>query len=187
MMLISQPYLDEQRRLHTLGGYGEHGGAWAPFVMYLKRVLQAKTVLDYGCGQGDLRRTLSWYYEDINEYDPAILGKNLLPQPADLVCCIDVMEHFEPSCMLDLFRHLNKLTKVALFAVVSTRPSGKRLSCGRNAHLIIKKAKWWRSEIDPYFSAKKVWYTAWDEWVVLLVPRDVATGQVRIRTDLWEL
>src|ERR1051325_9557943 len=131
-MLISQPYLDEQKRLHALGGYGEHGGAWVPFVLYLKRVLKAETVLDYGCGKGDLRRTLNWYYEDIEEYDPAITGKDKLPKPADLVCCIDVMEHFEPECLHDLFRNLNQLTKIALFAVISTRPSGKKLSDGRN-------------------------------------------------------
>jgi len=169
--LISSEYLEEQKRLHLLGGYGERGDRWVTPIIYLKGYLKAQSILDYGCGAGALAKALSWYYLAAEEYDPAIEEKSNLPEPCDLVICTDVLEHIEPDLLDNVLEHLHSLTKVALFAVISTRPAGKLLSDGSNAHLIVKPGLWWRARVDRQFSVKAVWKFEKDEWVALMYPR----------------
>ena len=81
---------------------------------------------------------------NIREYDPAVPGKDAEPQPADLVICTDVLEHIEPDCLNDVLDHIRQVSLKYAFVNVSTRPAVKFLQDGRNAHLIIQPADWWR-------------------------------------------
>ena len=107
------------------------------------------TVLDYGCGQGALGRSLD---REIAEYDPAIEGKSTMPAPADLVICTDVLEHIEPDLLDNVLDHLRDLTKSALFAVICTRPAKKFLADGRNAHLIVEPWEFWKQKLSERFT-----------------------------------
>lgn len=147
-MLISESYRSLNRRLHEEGSYGRKGDKWAARVKELMVEFQPSTILDYGCGQGALARALDF---EVQEYDPAILGKNTLPTPADLVVCTDVLEHVEPECVEDVLDHLQSVTRVALFAVISTRPAKKILADGRNAHLLVKDWEWWQYRLSARF------------------------------------
>ena len=52
---ISAAYRDEQIWLHAEPrGYGGRGSKWAEVVAWLRTLYGARTVLDYGCGQGSL-------------------------------------------------------------------------------------------------------------------------------------
>lgn len=145
--LISQEYRQEQVILHARpNGYGGKGDKWAPAVMGFILGRHCRSVLDYGCGEGSLVNCLRAFVSedtDLREYDPAIPGKDSLPEPADLVVCTDVLEHIEPGKLSAVFEHLNALALKALFLVIATRPSGKTLSDGRNAHLILESKEWW--------------------------------------------
>lgn len=147
-MLISESYRFLNRQLHEEGSYGRKGDKWADRVKELIVEFQPSTILDYGCGQGALARALD---VEVQEYDPAILGKNTLPAPADLVVCTDVLEHVEPECVEDVLDHLQSVTRVALFAVISTRPAKKILADGRNAHLLVKDWEWWQYRLSERF------------------------------------
>ena len=76
-------------------------------------------------------------------YDPGVPEYAGDPVPAEMVVCIDVLEHIEPDCLDAVMDHLEELTQKVLFATVHTGPAGKTLPDGRNAHLIQKSYEFW--------------------------------------------
>ncbi len=146
-MLITEKYRALNKELHeTRQDYGSNGHKWAKVVSDLCRNLKTNDVVDYGCGKGTLRKNLPGV--NIKNYDPAVDEFSKEPEPADIVCCFDVLEHIEPDCLEDVIDHLAKLAKVALVLVVATRKAKKFLSNGENAHLIVNNLYWWMDELS---------------------------------------
>lgn len=179
MALISPTYTALQRELHARpNGYGGKGDKWAPAVARLAEDLGCSSILDYGCGQGSLvkaLRPLAPAVIRLDEYDPAIPGKDGRPSFADLVVCTDVLEHIEPDRLTRVLAHLQMLARKAVFVVIATRPSNKTMTDGRNAHLIIEDDDWWRATVKtagfsvspgPASPLKK----PSREWVAILTP-----------------
>lgn len=177
--LISPKYQVLQRMLHAQPKlYGERGDKWAQTVLALVAEHQATSVLDYGCGQGSLKTAvLSARPHGLrfDEYDPGIEGKNGLPSFADLVVCTDVLEHVEPERLDAVLAHLKLLARKAVLLVVALVPTAKVLADGRNAHLIVRPANWWRKRVasagfglvrPPSIARKKKSH----EWVAVLTP-----------------
>ena len=150
--LITPVYAALQRELHARpNGYGGKGDKWADGVAALVAQIEATSVLDYGCGQGTLVKALRTRLSTVvrlDEYDPAIPGKDRLPHFADLVVCTDVLEHIEPERLPKVLAHLQLLARKAVFVVIATRPSNKTMEDGRNAHLIVKDAYWWAATME---------------------------------------
>ncbi len=150
--LISPEYLETQKQLHeNIPSYGTSSNQYAGEILELLAQIQGETILDYGCGKGDLATILG---RTVREYDPAIPGKDAPPEPADLVCCTDVLEHIEPDKLDAVLEDIRCLAKRAVFLVIDTGEAFKRLPDGRNAHLIIEDAKWWREKLDGKFDVK---------------------------------
>lgn len=149
--LISPQYLEMQKILHAAPrGYGGRGEKWAGVLLQVAMAYQATSILDYGCGQGSLGRVLKAQPLGairVDEYDPAIPGKDGLPDFADLVNVTDVLEHIEPDRLSTVLDHIRTLARKAVFAVISTKETNKVLADGRNAHLIIKPGAWWKSKL----------------------------------------
>jgi 2-polyprenyl-3-methyl-5-hydroxy-6-metoxy-1,4-benzoquinol methylase len=145
---ISEQYRALNKDLHLQGSYGRKGDKWVDRVTDLVARFQPETILDYGCGQGALGRALNI---PIAEYDPAIEGKDSQPAPADLVVCTDVLEHIEPDYLDTVLDDLKRVSKVCLFAVISTRPAKKFLADGRNAHLIVEPWTFWNEKLSERF------------------------------------
>lgn len=140
-MLISETYRQQNKALHAArADYGIGGHKWADPIAQLAVSCGARSVLDYGCGKGTLKRSLNDRLR-VEEYDPAF--HDALPSPADLVVCTDVLEHIEPGCLLYVLEDLRRCAEKAVFLVVATRPAAKTLDDGRNAHLIVKSSGWW--------------------------------------------
>lgn len=150
--LITEKYRVMQRILHAQpNGYGKRGDKWAHVVRALIAEHRATSVLDYGCGQGALKRAVMADRIPglrFDEYDPAIPGKAALPSFADLVVCTDVLEHIEPDKLDAVLAHLKQLARMAVFVVISLTDTTKVLADGRNAHLIIRPANWWKKRIE---------------------------------------
>ena len=144
MTLISDSYRAQNVQLHNNPNYGRGGGKWA----HRLTGWEGRDVLDYGCGKGALKKALDF---DIDEYDPAVEGKDADPVPHDYVVCTDVLEHIEPSNLNDVLEHLQRLTLKEGFFVVSTKHAKKFLPDGRNAHLLVKPGQWWAELISEYF------------------------------------
>lgn len=148
--LISPEYVRMQRILHAAPrGYGGRGEKWAGIVLQVALKYGATSILDYGAGQGSLARVLRAQplAITVDEYDPAIPGKDGLPEPADLVNVTDVLEHIEPEHLASVLAHIRSLARKAVFAVISTKDSNKILADGRNAHVIIKPGPWWKDQL----------------------------------------
>jgi 2-polyprenyl-3-methyl-5-hydroxy-6-metoxy-1,4-benzoquinol methylase len=151
MTLITESYRALNRELHDRGiGYGASGHRWATAVNGVMRAGGYTSLLDYGCGMGTLCKALPSLWLDayqLNEYDPAIPGKDAAPESADLVVCSDVLEHIERDCLDDVLDHLRDLTRKAAFLIIATVPAKKILSDGRNAHLLVEHPHWWLPKI----------------------------------------
>ena len=87
----------------------------------------------------------------VREYDPGIKGKDSLPEPAQMVVCIDVLEHIEPDHLPAVLNHLKELTREVLYLTVACYPAQKHLADGRNAHLIIEPPSWWLPKLLERF------------------------------------
>lgn len=155
MTTITEDYRALNAELHrTRADYGRRGGRHAARVLKLLKTFDATSVLDYGSGKGGLAMALP--NVDVREYDPAIPGKDAPPEPADILVCTDVLEHVEPGCLDDVLSELARLTLKVAHVVVATQPDQtKLLPDGRNPHLIIEGAGWWRERLRPYFRVRQ--------------------------------
>lgn len=151
---ISEEYVGQNTELHAKNpNYGAGGDKWADRAWLMSMGLKATSVLDYGCGKGGLVRALIGKAPDRDyfEYDPAVKGKDVDPEPADMVVCTDVLEHVEPDKLRSVLEHIAGLCKVGALFVVDTRPAKKTFPNGQNAHLIVKPPQFWFDNIALYF------------------------------------
>lgn len=159
---ISPEYIDLQKKLHEKEGehYGKSGDKHASRVFMAAAQIARKVgkcdVLDYGAGKGVLKKSILRAFPDIagveyHEYDPCVDGINEPPAKAELVFCGDVMEHIEPECVGTVLRHIRDLTQQIAIFVISLRESGKTMDDGRNAHISLHNADWWKSFVKKYF------------------------------------
>jgi hypothetical protein len=144
-MHCSPEYAKQQEKLHATGEYGVTGQKYGQLVSEIVDRYELDTLLDYGCGSNlSLTKTLkpnrALKYQG---YDIGVPEYSDDPMPAQMVACIDVLEHIEPEHLEGVMDHLEALTEVLLFASVHMGPAGKTLDDGRNAHLTQEPMDWW--------------------------------------------
>mgnify|MGYP001177684278 FL=1 len=160
METITAEYLKEQKQLHHNPQYGIASIGFAEEVDACIRHMSAQTVTDYGAGKKNLKKALDsrgvggYIYQPFDPVFPEY-GEAL---EADLVCCIDVLEHVEPPLLENVLADLRRVTKNIGFFTVHTGPASKTLSDGRNAHLIQQSATWWLTKLSAYFRIGHVEY-----------------------------
>jgi uncharacterized Rossmann fold enzyme len=153
-MLISAEYARLNAQLHRENpAYGVGGAKHAETVLRLAESINARSVLDYGCGKGELGKALPF---GICEYDPAIPGKSDAPRPADLVCCTDCLEHIEPEMLNDVLNDLRRCVLKIGFFTIHTGPASKTLPDGRNTHLSQHPRSWWEQKLAKGFTVGKI-------------------------------
>lgn len=128
-----------------MGHYGTVSIQYAPVVSQIIERMQVDHLLDYGCGaQTNLAKHLKVSRKLMYQaYDPGVPRFSKPPVPAQMVTCIDVLEHIEPELIENVLDDLKRLTEGIFFATVCTCPAKKTLSDGRNAHLIQEPMSWW--------------------------------------------
>jgi hypothetical protein len=170
---ISPEYLELQRQFHeSAPRYGTNSVQYLDTIKTLIKEMNIASVLDYGCGKGELKKALG---EIVQEYDPAIPGKDGEPKPVQLVICTDVLEHIEPSKLDSVLEHIRCLGEW-IFFIVSTVPATKDLPDGRNAHILLRDAEWWRKTLETRFEIKR--WTAEGEGIGCLVKPYVLIGEI---------
>jgi len=174
-MTISDEYRKQQMELHENPNYGMASVQYAPLVAQLLEKSGAKTVADYGAGKCHLRNALHELGHKNFEYfpyDPAFpdYGK---PKPAELVCCIDVLEHIEPEFLESVLNDLAKITRHAGFFTIHMGPAVKTLPDGRNAHLIQQPTSWWLPKLCERFEIVQLQQATGGFWVIV-TPRMTA-------------
>jgi hypothetical protein len=147
--IISTEYMEMNRKLHEVNAaYGISVLKYLDTIKTMYEKTESKSLLDYGCGKGLLARSLDF---PIWEYDPAIPGKDKAPRPADLVVCIDVLEHIEPDYLNSVLEDIARCIKKVGFFTISTKPAVKYFPDGRNTHLIQEGKEWWVERLSKYF------------------------------------
>ena len=155
-MTISPAYRNVLSELHaTNKEWGTSGHNHFDTVSALIDTNKFKTVLDVGCGKGVLIKQLRDEHPDVTVigYDPAIPEYAYLPPVCSLVTCTDVLEHVELEHLDEFLQFLSDHCDEKLYAVISLVPAKQLLPDGRNAHLIVQPAEWWREQLRKHFGA----------------------------------
>ena len=167
-MLITPEYRELNRKLHQDNEhYGTSGKNWRDAVRELSEYGR-RAILDYGCGKQTLKAALGPAYR-VTGYDPCIEGLDTPPEPHDVVVCGDVMEHVEPSLVMDVLKDVRRLMKVRGLFVIGMMPAKKTLADGRNAHLSLHTQAEWVVKLNeagfkvleqsnPYEKGQNSWY-----------------------------
>lgn len=169
--LRSKEYANQLFAKHRLMKWGRGGHSHLRTVMDWAQVIGARSVLDYGCGQGTLRQHAEKEFSKdiirVSEYDPGIRGKDHLPKPAQMIVCTDVLEHIEPDLIDNVLKHQFALAERGAFFVIALRPARETLPDGRNAHLLIRQPQWWLDslmdagwKIEKHETRKGLWVWA---------------------------
>ena len=151
---ISEDYLKLQKELHLNPNYGVASLEFAPLVAQLAKQTNIQSISDYGAGKKRLLEGLiknGFYPKKYYPFDPSF-PEYSEPQKADLVCCIDVLEHIEPTKLDLVLDEIATITTGLGFFTVHMGPAGKILSDGRNAHLIQKPTSFWLPKLCQYFN-----------------------------------
>lgn len=149
MIRVSEEYRKQLEEIHTtnLMGMGvEPPGPLNELIFSNRKSI--KSILDYGCGPGNMLRTLQKMYPKIKfiGWDPGIPERSYFPEKVDLIYSTDVLEHIEPNELDDTLRVLFNTADMH-YHNIACHPAGKTLSDGRNAHLIIENPDWWEKKI----------------------------------------
>ena len=173
-MTISDDYRNAQKQLHENPNYGVASLQYAPIVKEVIQQIGATSISDYGAGKCRLRMKLKElglrkfrYFP----FDPAFpeYGE---PKEAELVCCIDVLEHVEPLYLNDVLIDLRKITTGHGFFTIHTGPAVKTLADGRNAHLIQNPASWWLPKLCDHFEILHLQASPGGFWIVVSPKND---------------
>jgi hypothetical protein len=155
---ISPAYLALQRELHRDPKYGIASVHFAPIVKKCLEMSGAKSISDYGAGKRRLwlaLQELGVKNIEYHAYDPAFPEYGP-PKPADLVCCIEVLEHIEPEFVENVLAELRSVTRALGFFTIATGPAIKKLADGRNAHLIQQPSSWWLPRLCKHFEIRQL-------------------------------
>ena len=165
---ISADYLAQQRELHKNPNYGVASIGYAPIVKQLLDRTGIKTLSDYGAGKCNLQKALHDLGKRDFEYFPydPVFPEYGTPKPAELSCCIDVLEHIEEPFLDSIFRDLQDITKSIGFFSVHTGPALKVLPDGRNAHIIQQPSSWWLPRMCKYFEIGHLERGSGGFWVI---------------------
>jgi trans-aconitate methyltransferase len=108
------------------------------------------SILDYGCGKGDLTSLLKELYptKKIVGWDPAFNKIDELPEKVDMIITTDVLEHIEPELLDHVLTDLINRSQKLVYHFIACYSAVAKLDDGRNAHLIVKTPDWWQDKMD---------------------------------------
>lgn len=165
---ISDDYRRQQKKLHENPNYGVASLSFAPIVWNLMKSNNVQSISDYGAGKQNLKKALDKLADrpfDYHPYDPAFEEYGV-PTPAEMACCIDVLEHIEEEFLDNVITDLSNITQRLGFFTIHTGPAVKVLEDGRNAHIIQKPSSWWLKRLTDYFDIAHLQAAPGGFWVV---------------------
>ena len=112
--------------------------------------LNIESILDFGCGKGEILKLIEKRYPNIKTYgyDPAF--NDVLPEKIDMVISTDVLEHIEPEKLDETINDLRNRTNIVQYHLIACHKATAVLPDGRNAHLIIKTPDWWQRKLGEW-------------------------------------
>ena len=184
--VISDKQLELNRTLHdkegSFGSRSDAGGLASRLHNAISRMHDAgicDSVIDYGTGKGGLVSRLSEELPSsisVLGYDPAVKAFQKKPdKPADILTCIDVLEHVEVTSIDSVLRDISELNSKFCFLIIDLQPAIKTLADGRNAHILLAPRDWWVniiSKVFPHFACFTIPHSSgFDQKLVLVASR----------------
>lgn len=124
--------------------WGTSAQVHADWISEVARAYKVRSILDYGCGKGVLADHLKVHPNtSLQQYDPGIDGFDVEPHPADMVVCLDVLEHVEPEHVEAVIKDLGALAVSVIVGTIANAEAIAILPDGRNAHLIVEQSEFW--------------------------------------------
>ena len=150
-----QLYKQLHKQKHNYGGSGHfYFEQIKEFIKHIK----PNSILDFGSGKGSLGKLLMKDNIKIDEYDPAIEGKEIPPRKNyDMLISTDVLEHLYEDELDLLFQDMLSFESKYMYHVVSNRAAYNKLPDGSNAHKTVKDSNWWLEKMKTYFQQYKVY------------------------------
>lgn len=181
--MISQDYLYTLQHEHRKHPWGYWGYELAPEVRAFCDLQAVKSVLDYGCGSNHGLRawaTKNLWAIDLREYDIAIPGYDSEPEPAELVMCIDVLEHVEEQYVDDVLDHIHSRCSQWAWFTISLKPAQRTLQrTGQNAHITLKERGWWLPKLEDRWQMEMLDYNA--DWLKFRGRRQETAQSLRLK------
>ena len=146
---ISPEYLNLQKELHQNPGYGVASKNYAALIFQSMQRSKTQSLLDYGAGKGLLYDVLTQMGCTVpyQGYDPAVERFMKRPDPAEMVVCLDVLEHIEEDRIDVVIKDIAAHALKEMILTVATYPAVKTLADGRNAHILLRDPDWWFAKI----------------------------------------
>lgn len=153
MNLLSDYYRSVLEKEHSNTKWGIASLEYAAHIADLMQKKNFNEILDYGAGQGNLEQSLKQFIPNVKvyNYDPGIPKWSDIPNPCEMVACIDVLEHVEPEYLDSVLTDLERVIINFGFITVSSKLAGRILNNGWNAHICIKSAKEWNKLLQERF------------------------------------
>ena len=152
--LISDEYLALNKQLHEEDKmYGARGGySWGHTILSICQLYGYQSILDYGCGKASLSefmlsQDVSAKAPTVFNYDPCIERYQEGRREADVVVCVDVLEHIEPDYPDNVIKDIFLLAEKNVFLLIANHESGKKLADGRDTHLTKRGSDWWTDKL----------------------------------------
>lgn len=145
--------------MHRRSAYGATSIKKAPYILPYIGLLRPRSVIDYGCGQSPLADLISQRCgASVTRYDPAIPGLDSKPHGRfDLLISVDVLEHLPEETIDDTLAAMADLSDKAII-IVDSRVAATRLPDGRNAHLTVRPAPWWKERLAQHYPhVRRIW------------------------------
>lgn len=142
--MISDELKNIYKTIHASTPFGKRAKIPSHLKKFIKEI-DPKTIVDFGCGKGNLIDVLRNDYPNITVYghDPANPRFDVPIPKVDLLISTDVLEHVEPAHIDSTLTELRPKSRY-IYHLISCAPAKLVLPDGRNAHLIQENDKWWR-------------------------------------------
>ena len=157
--------IEEYKKLHKDPTIfpGRSMTKYAHYVRSIIRDNKCKTLLDYGCGKGNLYKDehnklgkpLHKFLKikDYTLYDPGLEEFSKLPiDTYDMVICVDVMEHLPTQDLEWIIDRIMSFGNKAIFLNIACYEALKKFPNGKNVHITVHEPEWWVALIN------KIWY-----------------------------
>lgn len=159
-MLTEKELIEQYKELRkSKKDYGNTSVIYLEDVKDFAKSVQAKSVLDYGCGTSTLADSLGM--KEVHKYDPAVEQYSHRPETGhvDLITCTDVFEHLLQESVERALGYFTYLAPKGVYLVIHLADAINTLPNGMNAHINIKLPEEWIALIRTWMAGYKVGYT----------------------------
>lgn len=143
-------YLEQAKLYHKNNPDKWEGSTLHGYVADIEKIIKTHkidTILNYGSGKARFVPP-HWYCRN---YDPAVAGFEISPKAgADLVICVDVLEHIPENHIKNTLHIIFFLAKKFVFLTIACYPAKAILPNGKNAHYTVKPPEWWIEKLKHY-------------------------------------